>query len=129
MGGITYDREGTAAERGTLGTPVEGVHLTLLDEGDEASESGVVQVESPAAALGYYPDSDPATWGAGDSSLLIWADLSAPSSSYWDASTTLSTFVARRSTRGRSRYVLEAREIVDKAIVMGLPSPKMDPAT
>ncbi len=29
VGGIAYDREGTAAARGTLGTPVEGVRIEL----------------------------------------------------------------------------------------------------
>ncbi|HEX2252353.1 MAG TPA: fatty acid--CoA ligase family protein, partial [Thermoanaerobaculia bacterium] len=47
-GGICYDREGSAAERGTVGTPVEGVSVTLEEEGR-------VVVRSPAVALGYLP--------------------------------------------------------------------------
>ncbi len=46
-GGICYDREGTAGERGTVGTPVEGVRIDLQD--------GRVTVRSPAVASGYTP--------------------------------------------------------------------------
>lgn len=53
-GGICYDREGGAAERGTVGSPVEDVRIEL--EGDE--DGGAVTVESPAVALGYLPDPD-----------------------------------------------------------------------
>lgn len=49
-GGICYDREGTAGERGTVGTPVEGVRIVL--------EGGVVNVYSPAVAAGYLPEGD-----------------------------------------------------------------------
>jgi long-chain acyl-CoA synthetase len=65
-GGICYDREGGAAERGTVGSPVEGVRITL--------EDGVVTVESPAVARGYFPDPDDRLAGgrfrAGD--LAVW---------------------------------------------------------
>ncbi|MEM8930997.1 MAG: class I adenylate-forming enzyme family protein [Acidobacteriota bacterium] len=50
-GGITYDREGSAAERGTLGTPVDGVELTL-------ETTGTVTVRSPAVARGMVPQTD-----------------------------------------------------------------------
>ena len=50
-GGICYDREGTSAERGTVGTPVDGVRLTL--EGD-----GVVAVEAASVGDGYFPIAD-----------------------------------------------------------------------
>ena len=49
-GGICYDREGGAAERGTVGTQVEGVRVDL--------EDGVVTVRSPAVAEGYIPEGD-----------------------------------------------------------------------
>ncbi|MFL6202813.1 MAG: class I adenylate-forming enzyme family protein [Thermoanaerobaculia bacterium] len=49
-GGICYDREGTAGERGTVGTPVEGVSVVL--------EEGVITVRSPAVAAGYIPHGD-----------------------------------------------------------------------
>ncbi len=51
-GGICYDRFGDAAERGTVGAPVEGVRVSL-DPLAQAGE-GVVSVVSPALALGYY---------------------------------------------------------------------------
>lgn len=58
-GGICYDREGGAAERGTVGSPVEGVRVTLEKGGeDDDREVGVVTVESTAVALGYLPDPD-----------------------------------------------------------------------
>jgi long-chain acyl-CoA synthetase len=44
-GGITYDREGAAAERGTVGAPMEGVEISLR-------RSRVI-VKSNAVALGY----------------------------------------------------------------------------
>lgn len=50
-GGICYDREGTAGERGTVGTPVEGVRVVL-------EEGGVITVHSPAVAAGYIPEGD-----------------------------------------------------------------------
>ena len=40
-GGICYDREGVAAERGTVGAPVDGVHVSL-------DADGCVLVRSPA---------------------------------------------------------------------------------
>jgi long-chain acyl-CoA synthetase len=50
-GGITYDREGGAAERGTVGTPVDGVTVRVDD--------GTVTVSSPAVALGHVPTRRP----------------------------------------------------------------------
>ena len=51
-GGICYDREGGAGERGTVGEPVEGVRVSL-DSSGQVGE-GVVSVASPALALGYH---------------------------------------------------------------------------
>jgi acyl-CoA synthetase (AMP-forming)/AMP-acid ligase II len=69
-GGICYDREGGAAERGTVGAPVEGVRV--LVEPDD----GRVTVESAAVASGYLPDPDERLAGgrfrAGD--LAVWQD-------------------------------------------------------
>ncbi len=52
-GGIAFDREGTAAERGTVGTPVDGVRIEL----DE--ETGRLRVRSAAVADGYLPEPSP----------------------------------------------------------------------
>lgn len=63
-GGITYDRRGDAGERGSLGTPVEGVTIEL-EPVDEARS--LVVVRSPAVARGYLgeegPVDDPALAG------------------------------------------------------------------
>lgn len=60
-GGICYDREGGAAERGTVGSPVEGVRITLepVEGEDPGDAEGAVRVESPAVAAGYVPEPDP----------------------------------------------------------------------
>jgi long-chain acyl-CoA synthetase len=52
-GGISYDREGTAAERGTVGTPVDGVGLAI------DPETGRLEVRSRAVAATYLPDAAP----------------------------------------------------------------------
>ncbi len=52
-GGICYDREGGAAERGSVGSPVEGVMVELLPD-----PAGTIAVRSPAVAAGYVPDPD-----------------------------------------------------------------------
>lgn len=57
-GGICYDREGGAGERGTVGTPVDGVSVTL-EPGPEGEAPGRVAVRSPAVACRYLPAPDP----------------------------------------------------------------------
>ena len=68
-GGIAFDREGTAAEQGTVGTPVEGVAIEL------DAETGRLRVRSAAVAEGYLPE--PASELAGGS--FLTGDLAA-----WD---------------------------------------------
>jgi len=63
-GGICYDREGSAGERGTVGTPVAGVEVELVPCGEEDAagagrRGGRVAVRSPAIARGYVPGADP----------------------------------------------------------------------
>lgn len=87
-GGICFDREGGAAERGTVGTPVEGVSVELVPV--EPVPGGVgegrVAVRSPAVAAGYlagghfeaserlaggrYLTDDLAAWSAGELALV-----------------------------------------------------------
>ena len=55
-GGISYDREGGAAERGTVGAPVEGARIRV--DVENGNGSGRVVVESSSVARGYVPDSD-----------------------------------------------------------------------
>lgn len=68
-GGICYDREGGAAERGTVGAPVSGVRIDLDDENG-------ITVSSPAVAAGYVPEGD-SRLGNGrfrPSDLAAWKD-------------------------------------------------------
>ncbi|MEM7051350.1 MAG: fatty acid--CoA ligase family protein [Acidobacteriota bacterium] len=59
-GGITYDREGGGAERGTVGTPVEGARVELEELTEDSScGAGRVIVRSPAVADTYLPMADP----------------------------------------------------------------------
>lgn len=73
-GGICYDREGGAAERGTVGAPVEGVRITLEPMGEGPCGGGRVVVESPAVSTGYLPEPDErladGRFRAGD--LAVW---------------------------------------------------------
>jgi acyl-coenzyme A synthetase/AMP-(fatty) acid ligase len=59
-GGICFDRDGGAAERGTVGEPVEGVEIGFscreAASGGAPTEAGVVTVRSAAVAAGYVPD-------------------------------------------------------------------------
>ncbi|HVS18537.1 MAG TPA: class I adenylate-forming enzyme family protein [Planctomycetota bacterium] len=53
-GGITFDRVGDAAERGSVGTPVDNVRVELgpMRAGEPL---GIVRVSSEAVASGYHP--------------------------------------------------------------------------
>ena len=54
-GGICYDRDGGAAARGTVGTPVDGVEISMSPSasGDEAN--GLLIVRSAAVGVSYLP--------------------------------------------------------------------------
>ncbi len=58
-GGICYDREGGAAERGTVGTPVDGVSLSLMEQEQLAADEGLVIVKSPGVGATYVPEGEP----------------------------------------------------------------------
>jgi acyl-CoA synthetase (AMP-forming)/AMP-acid ligase II len=63
-GGITYDREGEAAERGTVGEAVVGVAIDLESVvGLAPAEGGRLVVSSPAVATTYWPDPEPGLAG------------------------------------------------------------------
>lgn len=51
-GGITFDRDGGAAERGTVGTPVDGVDVRI-------ERGGRIAVRSAAVATTYWPVAEP----------------------------------------------------------------------
>ncbi len=57
-GGICYDRDGGAGERGTVGTPVDGVEVTLSSLEGVAAGSGVITISSSAVGLTYVPVGD-----------------------------------------------------------------------
>lgn len=74
-GGITYDRTGTSARRGTLGTPVDGVEVRL-DRAEGSGEHRRVAVRSDAVAERYLPEPD-ADLDGGEfrtSDLAEWVD-------------------------------------------------------
>lgn len=78
-GGICYDREGDAGERGTVGTPVDGVQVVLdpTDRSDLSdAKEGIVTVRSAAVASGYLPDPDPrlARGRFAGNDLAVWQD-------------------------------------------------------
>ena len=86
-GGICYDREGGAGERGTVGTPVDGVRVELAPVAGGVPDQGAVTVKSAAVAAGYLPaepggslapgrftTGDLATWKGGELELLARLD-------------------------------------------------------
>lgn len=70
VGGIAFDASGEAGERGTVGTPLPGVRVTIESTGAGhdaagagAAGAGRLVVRSPAAALSYLPEADAALEG------------------------------------------------------------------
>jgi long-chain acyl-CoA synthetase len=55
-GGIAYDRDGGAAERGTVGEPLTGVQVTLEPLEGGGANGGRVVVESAAVGLAILPE-------------------------------------------------------------------------
>ena len=111
-GGICYDREGGAAERGTVGAPVEGVRVDL--------EEGIVTVQSPAVALGYFPDPDErlqdGRFRAGD--LAAWKDGELALQGRVDD---LVNVKGKKVNPREVESVLAQLEGVDEAAVLGVP--------
>jgi long-chain acyl-CoA synthetase len=122
-GGICYDREGGAAERGCVGTPVAGVALSLEPEPGqaEAEGTGAVVVRSPAVACGYLPEPDPrlsagsfrtgdrACWSGGELRLLGRLDG-------------LINVKGKKVDPGEVESVLATLDGVIEVIVLGVPS-------
>jgi acyl-CoA synthetase (AMP-forming)/AMP-acid ligase II len=61
-GGICYDREGATFEDGFVGTPMNGVNVTLSDP---AADSNQIRVVSAAVGDGYFPEQDEEKLGSG----------------------------------------------------------------
>jgi len=118
-GGICYDREGGAAERGTVGAPVEGVCVTL-EQG--TLEEGVVTVQSPAVSLGYLPDGDERLAGgrfrAGD--LAVWQDGELALRGRIDD---LVNIKGKKVNPREVEAILRGLAGVDDAAVLGVPLP------
>lgn len=121
-GGICYDREGGAAERGTVGSPVDGVRISLEPTEEGPADEGIVTVESAAVAMGYIPDPDArlaggrfqagdlATWRGGELALLGRLD---------DLINVKGKKVNPREVEG----VIARLPGVDEAAVLGVPVP------
>lgn len=138
-GGICYDREGDAGERGTVGTPVEGVRVELAptdqtdltdptdyptDRSDpsDAGTPGIVTVRSAAVAAGYLPDPDPrlaaGRFVGGD--IAVWQDGELALCARLDDLV---------NVRGKKVNPREVEEVlcglpgVAEAVVLGVPDP------
>jgi acyl-coenzyme A synthetase/AMP-(fatty) acid ligase len=122
-GGISFDRTGTAGERGTVGTPVEGVSVELAPiAGLPGRRHGAVVVRSAAVGAGYIPDADPrlgdgcfrsrdlATMRGGELVLLGRAD-------------DLIVVKGRKVNPREVERVLVSLPGVDDAVVLGVPAP------
>ena len=119
-GGICYDREGGASERGTVGTPVDGVRVLLKPLNQD---EGLVVVESAGVADSYLPEPD---------SRLGGGRFETSDTAVWQGS----ELVLRRrvgrviNLRGRKvdpseiEHVLAALDGVDEAVVMSVTSPR-----
>jgi acyl-coenzyme A synthetase/AMP-(fatty) acid ligase len=124
-GGICYDREGGAAERGTVGAPVEGVRIVLepaiLEPAGPEDAGGRVTVESAAVASGYLPDLDEerlsggrfragdlAVWQAGELALRGRVD-------------DLVNIKGKKVNPREVEAILAGLEGVDEAVVLGIP--------
>jgi long-chain acyl-CoA synthetase len=57
-GGIAFDRRGDAAERGAIGTAVDGVTIELASDDDAPEGAGRVVVRAASVGAGYLPAPD-----------------------------------------------------------------------
>jgi acyl-coenzyme A synthetase/AMP-(fatty) acid ligase len=123
-GGICYDREGSAAERGTVGAAVDGVRVVLepLDGTPGGQEGGIVTVTSPAVAAGYVPDHDPrlARGRFQASDLASWEEGELRLRGRVDG---LINVKGKKVLPGEIEAVLRRLPGVEEAIAVGVPSP------
>ncbi|HEX7184252.1 MAG TPA: class I adenylate-forming enzyme family protein [Thermoanaerobaculia bacterium] len=123
-GGICYDREGGAGERGTVGTPVEGVRVVLEPVSDDAQDGGgVVTVHSPAVASDYLPEPDPrladGRFVGGD--LAVWRDGELVLRARLD---NLVNIKGKKVNPREVEEVLADLPGVDEVVVLGMPMPE-----
>jgi long-chain acyl-CoA synthetase len=122
VGGICFDRTGDAAERGTLGTPVDGVRISLAEaHGADEPGVGVVVVSSGAVALGYVPQADPALGGGRFRSSDL-GELRNGELVLHGRIDDLINVKGKKVRPGEVEAVLRGLDAVDDAIVLGLPA-------
>lgn len=119
VGGICYDRQGGAGERGALGTPLEGVNVLLAPQPGLDEGQGIVEVRSPAVGVAYYPKADD-TLGGGR---FLTSDIGC----FRDGELRLLRRVdAIVNVRGKKvdpleiETVLDALSGIDESVVMGI---------
>jgi long-chain acyl-CoA synthetase len=124
-GGICYDREGDAGERGTVGTPVEGVRVEL-EPVDSTPGTGLVTVRSPAVAAGYLPEADPRLGGgrysAGD--LAAWCNGEGSELALRGRLDGLVNIKGKKINPREIEEVLGGLAGVDEVVVLGVPVPE-----
>lgn len=121
-GGICYDRVGDAGERGTVGTPVEGVRVVLEPVEGEAA-GGVVTVRSEAVASGYLPEPAPERLDGGR---FVGGDLGGWENGELVLRARLDDLVNIKGKKVNPREVEEvirALPGVDEVVVLGVPVP------
>ena len=114
-GGIAYDRDGGAALRGTVGTPIDGVNIVL-------DEDGAVTVRSAAVGLQHVPHDDGRLRGG----VFRSADLATltPQGEFAliGRADTLINVGAKKVHPAEIEAVLRAMPGVREAYVMGVPA-------
>jgi len=114
-GGICYDREGGAAERGTVGTPVGGVSVTL-------DEDGVVSVRSSAVGLRRVPDADDQLRGGVFRSADLGSWTAAGELKLLGRADALINVGGKKVHPAEVEVVLRAMPGVRDAVVLGIPA-------
>ena len=114
-GGIAYDRDGGAALRGTVGTPIDGVSIVLDDDGAVAVRSAAagmrhVPQEDGRLQGGVFKSADLATWTTGGELALI------------GRADSLINVGARKVHPAEIENVLRAMPGVREAFVLGVPA-------
>jgi long-chain acyl-CoA synthetase len=120
-GGICYDREGGAAERGTVGSAVEGVGVRLEPWPGSQDDEGAVVVNSRAVAHGYLPHSDSRLTGGQfrTNDRAAWAGAELRLRGRLDS---LINVKGKKVDPGEVERVLVELDGVLDAIVLGVPS-------
>jgi long-chain acyl-CoA synthetase len=122
-GGICYDRDGGAAERGTIGPPVDGVRVTLEPmDGATSGDTGIVTVSSPAVAECYFPEANPRL-GSGrfvTSDVATWRDGEIALRGRIDG---LINVKGKKVDPLEIQRVLEGLTGVEEVVALGVPAP------